>query len=134
MSDAYNKSGSFGALAYTYVTNSNLIADYTNSKVKVEYAHHANRDVVTSVTNQELVGTPGTLSSFSYSLNTLGQRTSLTLSGTSLTTAGTWTYSYNDRGELTGADHSVETTNDLEYLYDAIGNRDWTKKNGVTTN
>ncbi len=51
-----------------------------------------------------------------------------------MTTDGTWTYTYTDRGELNTADHNSGTTNDLDYDYDAIGNRDDVTKDGNNTN
>ena len=51
---------------------------------------------------------------------------------------GKWTYQYNDAGELTHAvfasnDPSTTPNQDLQYVYDAVGNRTETIENGVVT-
>ena len=71
-------------------------------------------------------------SSFAYVYNALGLCTQET------TTQGSWSYTYDAAGELTGA---VFTSNDpaqianqsLQYFYDASGNRTETIVNGMTT-
>jgi YD repeat-containing protein len=75
----------------------------------------------------------GTVNSrFDYTYDALGRTTTMA------TLDGQWTYTYDAIGELT---HAVFTSNnpssvpnqDLQYVYDAAGNRVSTTTNGVTT-
>ncbi|MRR29892.1 RHS repeat protein, partial [bacterium] len=71
------------------------------------------------------------LSRFDYTYDSRGRRTSMA------TSYGTWTYSYDDMGQLIHAvlasiDPSV-ADQDLSYGYDALGNRIYTIENGVRT-
>ena len=71
------------------------------------------------------------LSRFDYTYDSRGRRTGMD------TLDGTWAYSYDDIGQLT---HAVFTSTnlsipdqDLQYVYDPMGNRIRTIENGVTT-
>jgi len=71
------------------------------------------------------------LSRFDYTYDSRGRRTAMAMLD------GTWSYEYDDLGQLT---HTVlEPTTatlsrqDLTYIYDALGNRIRTIENGVTT-
>ena len=70
------------------------------------------------------------LSTFAYTYDSRGRRTSMT------SLDGHWTYGYDDLGQLTHAVLATATTNianqDLTYIYDALGNRSKTIENGVT--
>ncbi|MEZ6134264.1 MAG: RHS repeat-associated core domain-containing protein [Pirellulaceae bacterium] len=70
-------------------------------------------------------------SSYIYSYNGLGQRESME------TLAGTWTYSYDAIGQLIEADFaSIDSSipnQELEFHYDAAGNRIRTVRNGEVT-
>jgi RHS repeat-associated protein len=71
------------------------------------------------------------ISRFDYTYDSRGRRTSMA------TSYGTWTYEYDDMGQLTHAvlastDPSVPSQ-DLRYVYDAVGNRIYTMENGVRT-
>jgi len=72
------------------------------------------------------------LSYFDYTYDARGQRTGMA------THYGTWSYEYDDTGQLT---HAVLASTDAEipnqdliYAYDALGNRIYTIINGVTEN
>jgi len=70
------------------------------------------------------------LSFFRYTFDSRGRRTSME------TDYGTWSYDYDDLGQLTravlaSADPTIPNQ-DLAYLYDALGNRIRTVENGVT--
>jgi len=72
------------------------------------------------------------LSFFHYTYDTRGRRTAME------THYGTWTYTYDDIGQLTHAvlastDPAIPSQ-DLAYTYDALGNRLRTVENGVTKN
>ena len=71
------------------------------------------------------------VSRFDYTYDSRGRRTSMA------TSYGTWTYEYDDMGQLTHAvlastDPSVPSQ-DLQYVYDAVGNRVYTIENVVRT-
>ncbi len=73
------------------------------------------------------------LSRFDYTYDSRGRRTSMG------TQDGTWTYEYDDIGQLTHAVFapaagSPAPAQNLRYIYDAMGNRVQTVENGVTTN
>jgi RHS repeat-associated protein len=71
-------------------------------------------------------------SSFSYTYDDLGRQTQ------AIAPEGTWNYTYDltgqlTRAQLTSADPTI-ADQDLQYVYDAAGNRISTTINGVTTN
>ena len=70
------------------------------------------------------------LSYFNYTYDSRGRRKSME------SLDGQWTYTYDDIGQLTHAVFATATTNipsqDLLYIYDAVGNRIQTVENGVT--
>ncbi len=71
------------------------------------------------------------LSRFDYSYDNRGRRTFMD------TLDGKWTYEYDDLGQLTHAVFSSTSpeipSQDLTYVYDAVGNRIRTIENGATT-
>lgn len=72
----------------------------------------------------------GTVASYTYTYNTLDQRTRTTREDGSY-----WSYLYNDRGELTSgkkywADNTVMAGQQMEYAYGTTGNRNFTKSGG----
>ncbi len=72
-------------------------------------------------------------SRFDYVYDVLGRRTEMT------TIDGHWQYGYDPTGQLTSAvftpvPNSPVPAQNLQYVYDAIGNRILTIENGVTTN
>jgi len=82
-----------------------------------------------TLTNRLADGTP--ISWFNYAYDTRGRRTAMA------THYGAWAYDYDDLGQLTRAvlnstDPQIPTQ-DLAYVYDALGNRIRTIENGVTT-
>ncbi len=71
-------------------------------------------------------------SKFDYSYDVLGRRVSMT------TLDGSWSYTYDGIGQLiravyASANTSLTPNQDLQYFYDATGNRTRTVSNGVTT-
>jgi RHS repeat-associated protein len=71
------------------------------------------------------------LSSFAYAYDSRGRRTAMR------TLDGQWTYEYDDLGQLTHAVFASTAADipsqNLTYVYDALGNRVQTIENGVTT-
>jgi RHS repeat-associated protein len=72
----------------------------------------------------------GTVASYTYTYNNLDQRTRVTREDNSY-----WSYGYNDRGELTSgkkywSDNSSVAGQQMEYVFDSLGNRTLTKAGG----
>lgn len=72
----------------------------------------------------------GTIASYTYTHNSLDQRTRVTREDNSY-----WSYGYNDRGELTNgkkywSDNSAVAGQQMEYVFDSSGNRTSTKTGG----
>ncbi len=134
----YNSLGQFSGLtdgsgnslvSYTYDATGRLSRETKGNRTYTAYTYDAAGDVL-SVLNYAPGGAIN--SSFVYTYNDLGLQTSET------TLDGQWTYSYDAIGQLT---HAVFASNnpgaipnqDLQYFYDAAGNRTKTIINGVTT-
>jgi RHS repeat-associated protein len=62
-------------------------------------------------------------SQYDYTVNSIGQRTARSQSGSAFVTASTDTFSYNPRNEVTGSTNNQIQANDRAYSYDSIGNR-----------
>lgn len=76
----------------------------------------------------------GTLSRFAYGINDIGQRDSLTPTGSAFANNTPFAWGYNGRGELTSATRSGSPSFARAYSYDGIGNRlTATDQNGATT-
>ncbi|WP_341348910.1 RHS repeat-associated core domain-containing protein [Syntrophorhabdus aromaticivorans] len=113
---------------YTYDAAGKLTRKDLGNGVYTTYGYDAAGRLLHLV-NYRADGT--VLSRFDYTYNSRGMRTSMT------TMDGTWSYTYDDIGELT---HAVFTSTnpliqnqDLTYTYDAMGNRISTTENGITT-
>ena len=89
----------------------------------------ANRNVLDSVETKWNTTVKGLYDS---TFNSIGLRASVVQSG-SIPTSGTFTNSYDDRRELTGADFSVGTSKDYTWGYDQMGKRTSAVNNGTTT-
>ncbi|MBK1856465.1 RHS repeat-associated core domain-containing protein [Verrucomicrobiaceae bacterium 5K15] len=115
---------------YSYLPDSYGVVEHVTRTGghTVTNAYEASRNVLLSKTNH--TGTPAdptpVISKFAYTTNNLGQRTSLTTSGSAFTTAPVYSWSYNAAGELVEADDTSAANNDRAYQFDAIGNREKT--------
>lgn len=113
---------------YTYDDASRLIRKDMGNGTYTTYQYDADNNLLL-LTNYAPGGTVN--SQFAYTYNDLGQRV------TETTINGTWTYSYDADGQLVHA--AFTSTNpaianqDLQYEYDAAGNRTSTIVNGVST-
>jgi hypothetical protein len=63
------------------------------------------------------------ISSYSYDVNHLGQRTGVNKAGTAFSSTRTIDWGYNAKGEVVKADHSADSALNRTYQYDGIGNR-----------
>ena len=100
-------------------------------KVDTALEYEASRKSLVSRFNT--VGVNPALSSFTYSVDALGQRTSITPGGTAFDTTTALTWGYNAKGELIEADRGAGSAFNRSYLYDGIGNRTSSTDNVVTT-
>lgn len=116
-------------VTYAYDAAGNLVRQDNGNGTYTTYTYDADGDVL-SLINYAPGGSIN--SSFIYTYNDLGLETSET------TLDGTWTYTYDAVGELTGAvfvstNPNVVPDQNETYNYDAVGNRTSTVINGVTT-
>jgi len=134
--------------SYSYDTSSRL-QTVTSGTQTATYAYHPDSGLLNTTNftggtqvsrNYDSLGrietiatsTPGsgTIASYVYTHNNLNQRTRVTREDNSY-----WSYGYNDRGELTSAkkywsDNVLVAGQQMEYLFDSIGNRTSTKTGG----
>ena len=121
------------AFTYSYETDTyDLVENVTGPTHTVTNTWEATRNVLGSKENE--AGATD-ISTFTYGVNEIGQRTSLTTVGTgfdgssfaSATATGpAYGWSYNSRGELVEASDTGTADNDRAYQYDGIGNREKT--------
>ncbi|MGB0242224.1 MAG: RHS repeat domain-containing protein, partial [Verrucomicrobiales bacterium] len=97
-------------------------------------AYETNRDHLDVRTN-ELITFNTVISSFDYTVDSIGRRSGVAQSGSAVTVPGqTITWGYNDRDEVISADHSADNAQDRAYDFDGIGNRlTATDDTGVTS-
>ena len=120
-----NSSGTF---TYAYETNSGLIKTVSRPGIlagqpalRVTNTWEPARDVLLTKANERVLGETVTdVSSITYTVNALGQRTHATRTGAA--TNGT-EWAYDTLGQLTSADDDTTAAHDRGYLYDSIGNR-----------
>jgi RHS repeat-associated protein len=92
-----------------------------------ERTYESRRDVLHSVSN---LGGGSTISSYTYGVNNLGQRISLTQAGTGTDTV---TWGYDAAGEVQSAASASHASTDSRYFaYDGIGNRNQSRAGGST--
>jgi RHS repeat-associated protein len=107
------------SFVYDYVPGSNLIDAVTGPVHTVDNAWEHDRDVLDVKENK--VGAT-TVSRYDYVVNELGQRTTVSQTGTAFAAARGIIWDYDILGQVTSAD-STEVSHDRAYQYDAIGNR-----------
>ena len=80
------------------------------------WSYEANRDLVTQVAN-------GSVSTYGYTNDALGRRTSMSRGGSVFTVPDILTYGYNDRSEVISAQSNADENYAYSYSFDPIGNR-----------
>jgi len=115
---------------YTYDMTGRLSRQDNGNATYTTYSYDLNGQTL-SIVNHAPNGSVN--SRFDYTYDVLGRRTGMT------TIDGTWAYGYDATGQLTSAAFSPFVgspipAQDLQYVYDALGNRIQTIENGVTTN
>jgi RHS repeat-associated protein len=71
------------------------------------------------------------ISSYDYTVNSLGQRTGVEQAGTAFASARAIQWGYDSLGQVTSADHS-DTAHSRYYGYEAIGNRNESRRGTAT--
>jgi len=104
---------------YSYIPNSNLLHTITSPVHTTTNTWDPTRNVL--ATKENKVGST-VISSYTYNVNHLGQRTQVSKTGTAFTSARDIAWGYNNKGEVVKADSSVNNF-DRAYQYDGIGNR-----------
>jgi RHS repeat-associated protein len=123
-----------GTFTYVYTPGSSLIASVNTfplplgegqgegAQLTVTNTWEPNRDVL-DVKDNRIPSTNTTISSFNYGVNSIGQRTGVTTTGTAFPSQpANWTWGYDALGQVITAD-SPTNTFDRAYEYDQIGNR-----------
>jgi RHS repeat-associated protein len=125
---------------YTYLEKSNLLKTVTkgasgvNPALVTTRSYESTRDVLTSIQNK---AGETTRSTYIYSVvnggvNSIGQRkgvrTNFNLGGAHTANPGDTSWSYDNLGQLTSANHGSNDSIDRAYQYDAIGNRTFAEK------
>jgi RHS repeat-associated protein len=115
-----------GEFGYSRLEDSDLVSRMTRPNgIATDWSYEPQRDLVTQVQN-------GTISTYGYANDAAGRRSSMSRSGSAYTAPDVISYSYNDRGELTGAVSNVDATYSYSYAYDPIGNRVSSSEAGVS--
>ncbi len=106
-------------------TTGNLKEDFMpytldGPRVDTTLEYDATRDALLSRANYL---PSATLSKFSYAVNAIGQRTTLTPSGNAFTTITALNWGFDSLGQLTSANRGTASIFNRSYAYDDIGNR-----------
>ncbi|MDQ0287997.1 RHS repeat domain-containing protein [Oligosphaera ethanolica] len=114
-----------GDFDYTRLANSDLVSQMTRPNgVTTTWTYEQSRDLITQVQN-------GAISTYGYTNDAIGRRTSMSRAGSAHPTPDIITYTYNDRSEVTGAVSNVDASYTYAYAYDPIGNRISANEAGV---
>ena len=106
-----------GAFNYTRLANSDLVSQLTRPNgVGTTWSYEPHRNLVTQVQN-------GSVSTFGYTSNAIGNRVSMGRSGSAFTTPDILTYGYNSRSEVISAQSNADSAYNYAYSFDSIGNR-----------
>lgn len=115
--DTYGRINQVNDIDYAYLPNSNLLSQINRpNNVNTTWSYEPNRNLVTEVAN-------GNISTFGYTNNAIGNRTTMNRSGSAFGTPDTISYTYDNRAEVTTALSSVGSSYHYQYNYDPIGNR-----------
>ena len=104
---------------------------FDGPQVDTVLEYEATRNSLVSRVNT--VGANPALSSFTYSVNAIGQRTGISPGGIAFDTTTAFAWGYNAKGEFIEADRGVGSAFNRSYLYDGIGNRTSSTDNAGTT-
>lgn len=121
---AYDQYGRFnrvtvptGNFNYTYLANSDLVSSVSRpNNVTTSFSYESTRNLITKVAN-------GTLSTFNYTNDAVGRRSSVNRSGSAFPAPDTLSYTYDSISELLTAVSNNNSSYNYSYTYDPIGNR-----------
>ncbi|MDR3229196.1 MAG: hypothetical protein LBT53_07280 [Puniceicoccales bacterium] len=99
--------------------------NFVRVPIAASNTYEPNRDVLTSKQNRITVGASANTiaSQYDYTVNSIGQRTARSQSGTAFVATSTDAFSHNPRIEVTGSTNNQTSANNRAYSYDPIGNR-----------
>jgi len=107
---------------YDYLANSgNIIETITSPVHKVTNSYETNRNGLIAKQNSKLDSTA--IAGINYSMNALGQRTSITKNGQAYATPQAETIGYDAKGQVVKTDTAGNTALNRLYTFDGIGNR-----------
>jgi RHS repeat-associated protein len=121
-----------GDLRAGATTGSNLKQDYmpytvtrnaagANPALTATRTYEATRDVLRTIENK---AGATVVSSFTYTVNAIGQRESVATAGTAFAgVQADWAWKYDALGQVVAADHANTPAADRAYQFDSIGNR-----------
>lgn len=109
---------------YAYEPNSNLLASLTAPQHTVDYSYEPNRNAMTVIDNK-LSRATTSLSTYTYTYDSIGRRADSEQSGTAFSQTNKDTFAYNTRSEVEGSTNDLTTAAEFNptYTYDQIGNR-----------
>ncbi len=106
-----------GNFDYTRLPNSDLVSQLARPNgVTTTWSYEPHRDLVTQLAN-------GTISTFDYVNNAIGNRTSMARGGSAFTAPDIISYGYDSRAEVTSAQSNQNSNYNYAYNFDPIGNR-----------
>lgn len=114
-----------GAFGYARIADSDLVSQLIRPNgINTTWNYEPHRNLITEVAN-------GSVSTFGYTNNAIGNRTSMNRSGSAFVAPDALNYQYNSRGEVTGVNSTVNEAYTYMYTYDSIGNRLTANESGV---
>ena len=104
-------------MPYTVTRN----AAGANPALTANRTYEATRDVLRTIENK---AGATVVSSFTYTVNAIGQRESVATAGTAFAgVQADWAWKYDALGQIIAADHANTPAADRAYQFDSIGNR-----------
>jgi RHS repeat-associated protein len=126
-----NLNGTNRVFTYGYQTNSyGLIASVTGPVHTVTNTWEGTRDVLDKKENK--VGATN-ISTYDYSVNSIGQRSAVDVSGSAFGTQADWNWGYDSLGQVVSAQHVNTGASSRHYTFDNIGNRTQHREGGHTS-
>lgn len=109
---------------YNYLAKSESLVESVMGPVhSVTNTYEDDRNLLIQKQNKDLSTSPITVSSYTYVVNALGQRTSQDTSGSAFTSDFIRNFGYDAIGQVVADNHSVSSAFDRVYGFDGIGNR-----------
>lgn len=114
-----------GTFSYIRLAESDLVSQLIRPNgINTMWSYEPHRNLITEVAN-------GSISTFGYTNNAIGNRTSMNRSGSAFAAPDTLNYQYNSRSEVTGVNSTINEAYTYMYTYDSIGNRLTANESGI---